>query len=104
MTSIKLPLPQVHRIMLFLSDGEWHKSGEIEQYAAVKARTVRLVAEKTGKLVGGNQGYKRTDLANPDEIWHARNSLKSRARKLLNRAKRLEKEFRRGLVDITQQE
>ena len=101
-TKPKFIIPQVQRVMTLLADGEWHKAEEIKKYAVVDPRVVRIIAEKTGQLIGGAQGYKRTDMADPEEIWHARNSLRSRARKLLKRAKRLEKEFRRGLVEMPQ--
>ncbi|MBN1253967.1 MAG: hypothetical protein JXA50_01670 [Deltaproteobacteria bacterium] len=53
------------------------------------------MAEETGAFIGGSEGYKRADMATEEELSHARNSLRSRARKLLARARVLESYPRR---------
>lgn len=78
-------------IMAFLADGRWHKAAEIALNVGIGPRAIREMAEETGDFIGGQEGYKRADLATKEERDHAVASLKSRAGKILRRAWSLEK-------------
>ncbi len=78
-------------IMQFLSDGRWHKAAEIALNVGIGPRAIRELAEETGDFIGGQEGYKRADLATQEERDHAVASLKSRAGKIQRRARSLER-------------
>ena len=79
------------QIMRFLRDGKWHKAAEIALNVGIGPRAIRELAEETGDFIGGQEGYKRADLATQEERDHAVASLKSRAGKISRRARDLEK-------------
>jgi hypothetical protein len=73
-------------ILATLSSGGWVKGPNLARKCGVTERTIRHTAESTGLLIGGNNGYKRVDMATQEEINHAVASLRSRADKLTARA------------------
>ena len=73
-------------VLRCLANGKWKKANQIWTETGVKPRTVRLIAETTCLLIGGEKGYKRVDRATRVEIRHAYMGLMSRIRKLKNRA------------------
>lgn len=79
------------KVMTFLSDGKWHKGTVIKMISGVNERMIRSIAEKTAKLISGNEGYKRVDKASENEINHHIASLRSRANKITLRADAIER-------------
>lgn len=76
-----------------LSDGNWHKVDEVANKSGASPRCIRYVAEYTGEIISGDLGYKRADMATAPEIRRSVQALRSRARKLTNRANDIESKF-----------
>jgi len=76
------------RVMEFLKDGHWQRARTIHLILGIDPREMRELAESTGAFIGGNQGYKRADLASPAELAEAAQGLESRVRKIARRAKK----------------
>ncbi len=76
------------RVMNFLRDGTWQRAQTISLILGIAPREMRELAESTGAFIGGNQGYKRADLATPAELAEAAQGLESRVRKISRRAKK----------------
>ena len=81
---------ELEAVMAALKDGEWHKGPDIRSACGVKERQIRHMAEVTAKLISGNEGYKRVDMATQEEIDHHIASLRSRANKITRRADAIE--------------
>lgn len=89
--------------MNYLSRGQWVKGDRLAHETGVNRRLIRAMAEETGCLISGQNGYKRTDLGTADELEHALNDYRSRANKLNARAGKTESFFNRnaGLFTIS---
>ncbi len=75
------------RVMEFLKDGGWQRAQMISLILGISPREMRELAESTGAFIGGNQGYKRADLATAEELEHAGRSLCSRGAKTTRRGR-----------------
>jgi hypothetical protein len=69
----------------------WLKAPELAEASGVADRVIRNMAEFTGRFVSGNDGYCILERAEPGEIAHHINSLRSRAKHILARASRVER-------------
>ena len=81
------------RLTAVLSDGEWHKQKNIEQHdASLVGVKVRQICSQNPTEVLGNvaHGYKLVKFATNEEIDWAVASLRSRIRKMTERADQLE--------------
>jgi NADPH-dependent curcumin reductase CurA len=76
----------------YLNDGEWHKQKEITNATGLMGATVRQICQAHPDEFLGcvSSGYRLVKYATQGEIDHAINSLRSRARKILKRARALE--------------
>ena len=81
---------ELAKVLNALKDGQWHKGPTIREACGVNERQIRHMAEVTAKLISGNEGYKRVDLATQEEIDHHVASLRSRADKIARRADAIE--------------
>ena len=81
---------ELENVLSLLKDGDWHKGPHISVSCGVNERQIRHIAEVTAKLISGNDGYKRIDMATKDEISHHVASLRSRANKITMRADAIE--------------
>ena len=70
----------------YLSKGRWVFAKEIVMNCGINSRQLRQMSEMSGNFLGGQDGYKRVDLATSEEISHAYNALMSRATKITARA------------------
>ena len=83
-----------HRILKhYLSDGQWHKQKDISRATGLRGSTVRQICQTHPTVYLGNvsKGYCLVDRASREDIDHAINSLRSRARKISERADALER-------------
>ena len=83
----------IFRVMAALQGGFWRKGRHIVLLDRIPARKIRAVAECTGDIISGQQGYKLLSAATPDEISAAIADLRSRARHIDNRADLIESQF-----------
>ena len=87
---VKINVAYITGLLRYLDDGNWHTAKQIESLTGIRARMVRLIAEETGTLLGGQHGYKRVDMASADEINHTINALRSRCAAMTERVFKLE--------------
>lgn len=81
-----------------MDDGKWRLSPIIEKFLTVKVgrpisgSTVRAISNQTGDFASNvTHGYKLAKYCSDEELQHAVNSLKSRARKIVEHINRLQK-------------
>ena len=75
------------RFLDALTDGRWHKAGELQTRLHTSDRVLRKCADlSAGRVISGQDGYKLTRFATNDEIDHAERWLLSQARKMTERA------------------
>lgn len=99
-------------LWVLLKDGRFHKTrtlvnvsvnigkdGDYRLHAIKRSRLVRAICEQTpGKFLSTQQGIKRVDLASNEDLRVASADLKSRARKMQERAEWLDEELYRREV------
>ena len=83
-----------------LSDGKWHKAKDLaphwgnNRYIPPRTgnpRIIRAICEaEPDKFISTQKGYKRADLATDEELTNAINDLRSRAKKMTERANAIE--------------
>ena len=78
----------VHEVKRALSAGHWLKGREIEARSRIPTRLIRAVAEDTGQVISGPNGYKLIACASNEEIELAIADLESRIKHLQARADR----------------
>lgn len=95
--SVSVTLEDARSLWRILADGEWRKQKSIP----MRGVKVRKVCNEYAPYFISNtqQGYRRTDLATHSEIEHSINDLRSRAKKMLERADKLE-QFLYGNEDM----
>ena len=82
----------------YLRDRGWVLSKLIALDLKLKDRDCRALAEASkGEIIGGQQGYKLTSQATPEEIHHATASLESRATKMARRAQEIRRASHRSI-------
>lgn len=92
----KVSVFDVDRLILLLKNCDWTDSHECCRLLGMEdtfanRRIIRAIAEASnGEIMSGNNGYKLTCHATPEERSHAINRLKSQARKMLERAEKYE--------------
>lgn len=70
-----------------LQDGAWHGAKELGQALGLSDRTIRELASRSGgEVLSGQQGYKLTEKATPEEVDRAVAWLVSQAKNMKERA------------------
>lgn len=67
----------------------WRTSRELRERFGISPRIVRAVSEEFGEIISSHRGYKLARFATVEEIRRAHESLTSRARHILDHARRL---------------
>jgi hypothetical protein len=81
----------------YLRDRGWVNARTIAADIKLNDRDARALAEASaGAILSGQQGYKLTSQATPDEVHHATAWLESQARKMAQRAQRIRQYFHRS--------
>lgn len=70
------------------TDRRWIKGRELARLAGVPGRKIRLVAQHTGEIISGQQGYCLTERATWGELSQSRRDLESRARQMVERGQK----------------
>lgn len=73
-------------VFKYLRDGKWRTASEIHKATGVRPVELRKIANETVQLVSGQRGYRLIECATLDEIDHNIASLRSRSRKINDRA------------------
>ena len=74
-------------LLRWLADGEWDTAKVLYSMLYTSERRLRLIVEASkGKIISGNKGYKRTDLATFEEVQHYINRMKAHAKAELQNA------------------
>ena len=74
------------RLKQVLACGRWIKGRELVSRFGFNHRIIRAIAEETGEIISGQQGYKLASLATDDELKRALADLESRANHIMARA------------------
>lgn len=78
------------RFLSALTDGQWHKSSELQTTLRTSERVLRKCADASkGRVISGQQGYKLTRFATVEEVDHAEAWLLSQARQMTDRAREI---------------
>lgn len=89
MTQVRPSPADVHQVKQALASGRWIKSRYLVSLG-IEKRKIRAVAQATGDVISGQQGYKLTSCASHQEIETAVADLRSRSNQIAARATRLE--------------
>lgn len=79
----------------------WMKAQEIiAEFPMWKDRYIRrIAAESEGRILSGQNGYKLTIEATPEEVLHATNWMRSQAREMIRRSIRIARVFHRAATN-----
>lgn len=78
---------RVGELLDYLSGRGWTSGRAIHEAKHWDERTIRLLAASSdGQIISGQQGYKLTRQATPDELHHATAWLESQAKQMSDRA------------------
>lgn len=81
------------RFLDALTDGRWHKAGELQTRLHTSDRVLRKCADlSAGRVISSDQGYKLIRFATLEEIDEAENRLRSQARRMLHRVIEIRKQ------------
>ena len=82
---------ELAQVLFHLEFKNWVKADDLKSATNIPKRTLRYMAEKSGKIISGNKGYKHASNASQDELWHCINMCMSRSKSSLSRASLLKK-------------
>lgn len=81
----------IERVKFALAGGYWIKGRDISKRYGIPYRNIRAVAEKTGDVISGQNGYRLASHATTAEIRRAIADLRSRSSRIADRALKLER-------------
>lgn len=91
--------PRVEQLIDYLSRRDWVRARDIHSsYLKFNDRLCRALAKASdGRIISGQNGYKLTIEATPEEIHHAAAWLESQANEMALRARQIRKTGHRAL-------
>ena len=81
----------IERVKCALAGGYWIKGRDISMRYGIPYRNIRAVAEKTGDVISGQNGYRLASHATTAEIHRAIADLRSRSNRIAERAIKIER-------------
>ena len=88
---------RIGELLDYLNGRGWTSGREIHAAKHWDERTIRLLAASSdGQIISGQQGYKLTRQATPDEMHHATSWLESQAKQMVDRASAIRRRWHGG--------